>query len=285
MRSLKRYDPAPSPLIYRVERFWVKRSTRRFVLIWMPLLFSAALGLALLLHPSQQARSLALFESMYRSVVEHPGVRLTAVRIEGAVPDTREQVERIMSDILPASALTLNLEAVRNRLEALPPVESAQLEVAGGGLLQVVLSERVPVALLRRGERLTLIDLEGVMIRTVSARSAYPELPLLLGEGAEHVAAEALMLISIAAPLEERLQAVARVGERRWTIHLDRNQTIALPAQEPESALRHVVALHRASDLLERDIAVVDMRIPGRPVIRLTDNATLQIRQSRDFRP
>ncbi|MBA3324560.1 MAG: cell division protein FtsQ, partial [Rhodobacteraceae bacterium] len=54
---------------------------------------------------------------------------------------------------------------------------------------------------------------------------------------------------------------------------LDRDQTIRLPEEGALAALRRVMALHSAEELLERDVAVVDLRDPERPMLRLSDHA------------
>jgi cell division protein FtsQ len=63
------------------------------------------------------------------------------------------------------------------------------------------------------------------------------------------------------------------VGERRWDLVLDRGQRIQLPADRPVAALEQVLAISEVKDLLERDVAVVDMRLSARPTIRMSENA------------
>ena len=68
-----------------------------------------------------------------------------------------------------------------------------------------------------------------------------------------------------------------RVGERRWDVVLDREQAIRLPEADPMAALRRVLALEKAEDVLERDISVLDLRDPQRPMLRLTEEALAEI--------
>lgn len=49
---------------------------------------------------------------------------------------------------------------------------------------------------------------------------------------------------------------------------LDREQRIMLPEADPVTALKRVVALDLAQDLLSRDISHVDFRNVRRPVLR-----------------
>ena len=63
------------------------------------------------------------------------------------------------------------------------------------------------------------------------------------------------------------------MGERRWDVVLDRKQRILLPETGPVRALERVIMLNQVQDMLERDLAVVDMRLAERPTIRMTEAA------------
>jgi cell division protein FtsQ len=75
------------------------------------------------------------------------------------------------------------------------------------------------------------------------------------------------------------------MGQRRWDIVLDRDMTILLPEAEPINALTRFLAIDGRDDILNRDIAAVDLRLGQRPVLRLTPFATLQMRRGRGLAP
>ena len=125
----------------------------------------------------------------------------------------------------------------------------------------------------RSREGLALLDENGIHVAELGRRSLHPDLPLIAGDGAEKAAAESLRLFAAARPLGSRLRGLVRVGERRWDVVLDRKQRIMLPAENPVPALERVLAVSEVQDLLERDVAAVDMRLAGRPTVRMTENA------------
>jgi cell division protein FtsQ len=133
----------------------------------------------------------------------------------------------------------------------------------------------------RSARGLELLDAEGHPVRPVEARADRPDLPLIAGEGADAHVAEALTLIAAARPLWPRLRGLTRVGERRWDVVLDRGQRILLPAEAPRPALDRVIAMDGAEDLLARDVAAVDMRLPARPTLRLNTPALEELHRIR----
>ncbi len=64
-----------------------------------------------------------------------------------------------------------------------------------------------------------------------------------------------------------------------WDVVLDREQRILLPEEAPVQALERVIALGQVHDMLERDLAVVDMRLAARPTIRMNEAAVAQWRE------
>ncbi len=63
---------------------------------------------------------------------------------------------------------------------------------------------------------------------------------------------------------------------------LDRDMLVKLPAEKSAEALKQIMALHYAQELLDRDLAVIDMRLPERPALRMNPEAaeTYQIRRA-----
>jgi cell division protein FtsQ len=89
--------------------------------------------------------------------------------------------------------------------------------------------------------------------------------------------AEALALCAVAGPLAERLRGLVRVGERRWDAVIEDGPKIMLPAHGAVAALERAAALEAAEDLTGRDVTHLDLRDPGRPVVRLGQAAKLEM--------
>ena len=68
-------------------------------------------------------------------------------------------------------------------------------------------------------------------------------------------------------------------------IVLDRNQRILLPEDHPVRALERLLALDQAQDMLARDLASVDLRLPNRPTLRLTPYAMNELRRANGLEP
>jgi cell division protein FtsQ len=69
------------------------------------------------------------------------------------------------------------------------------------------------------------------------------------------------------------LRAAVLVADRRWNLKLTSGLDIRLPEAEVAQALDVLDALDRDKKLLSRDLTAIDLRLPDRVVVRLSDEA------------
>jgi cell division protein FtsQ len=275
-----RRDPAPSKWDYRMQRLMLTPYVRSFLLKGLPML--AVLGGAAIWfsHEPNRQSVIAQLTHLREEFEARPEFRVSLARVEGASDDLAEAVRTKLALPLPMSSFDIDLDAARDRIEALDAVKRADLRVRAGGVLQVMITERMPVAVWRTDDGLMLVDETGHRVAGLLSRTDRPDLPLIAGEGADDETPEALDLMAAAGPLSPRIRGLVRVGERRWDLVLDRNQRVMLPEKNPVQALERLLALDHAQDLMNRDILTVDLRSDHRPTLRLTPNALAETRRA-----
>lgn len=287
MRSLIRrramadvpHDPAPTKWGYRYQRLMLTPGVRAALRIGLPVLLVSMVAGAWFAKPESRAMLEAQIAQAVRGFQERPQFMVQSMTVTGADDAILPAVTALLPKDYPQSSFDLDLLAIRARIETLDAVRSASVRVGPGGVLQVAVTPRDPVALWRDGPVLRLIDAEGVQSGTLAARGDRPDLPLIAGDGAERHIQEALDLYAGAGPLRDRVRGLVRMGERRWDIVLDRDQRIMLPSDGAVAAFDRVIALDLAQDMLERDVSVVDMRNADRPTLRMNEDAAAALRR------
>ncbi len=261
-------DPAPSRLAYKLNRLLMRGGVKLFMRYGLPVLILAS-GAAY--WASDAARVEAAKDrvaELRRQVEERPEFMVNMMAVEDASSPVSADVREVLSLDFPISSFDLDLDDLRERVEALDAVASAAVQVKSGGVLTVSVTERVPVAVWRNADGLQLIDPEGHRVVGLATRVERPELPLVVGKGADSAVDEAIALYEASGPITDRLRGFLRVGERRWDVVLTRDQRILLPEEGALQAFQAVIALDKAQELLARDISVIDFRNPKRPVLR-----------------
>lgn len=279
-RDQARRDPAPTRWSYRYQRLMLTPIFRASVRIGLPALLLVFIAGAWFSNPANRAALAAQIETARNAIESRPEFMVTSlsisgadVAVAGAIKDIVETEFDSLGVAFPVSSFHLDLPSLRDRVTDLTAVADAVVRVKPGGTLDIVVTERRPVAVWRHVDGVRLIDDEGEMIGMIAARSDRPDLPLIAGDGAKDHIQEALVLFAAAAPVRDRIRGLVRMGERRWDLVLDGGQRILLPSNNPVAALDRVMAFHAAQDMLSRDVAVVDMRNGNRPTLRLNPMA------------
>ncbi|WP_308915238.1 cell division protein FtsQ/DivIB [Jannaschia sp. LMIT008] len=277
----RRADPAPSVLSYRLNRLWLRRGIRLAVLRGLPLAAALAAGLVWASDPDRRAAMTQSAQTVAEAIRGRPEFAVTQLRVEGADGSLRTAIAQVADLRFPVSRFDLDLPALVARLEALDPVHSAEAMLRTGGVLLVRVAERRAVVAHLEAGTVTARDATGHRVATLDDVAKAGALPLIAGPGAQDAVGQALALTRAAAPLEDDLVGLVRVGKRRWDLVLSDDRRILLPEAAPVQALDRALAMHAAKDVLSRDVAVLDMRLRGRPVLRLSARALDELHRLR----
>lgn len=172
----------------------------------------------------------------------------------------------------------VDLDQVRKELLALSWVKDARVSRQLPDTLVVDVVERVPHAVLKKPDRLVLIDDDGVELEPISAANAKGML-LVQGPGAAMQIAALDKLIDSAPALRPQIESAEWVGNRRWNLTFKTGQIIALPQGDDESAgaLVAFARLDGQNRLIGGKVARFDMRVPDRVIMRVPGRAAEQL--------
>lgn len=165
----------------------------------------------------------------------------------------------------------VDLEEVRQRLLDLPWVADARVSRVLPDTLKVDIVERVPHAVLRKPDRLVLIDAEGHELEPISPAKAKGKL-LIGGPGAQKQVAALGRLLDAAPALKPQIAEAEWVGNRRWNLTFRTGQVLALPeGEEGPAALVKFAQLDGMHRLIGGKAIAIDMRVPDRAYLRCED--------------
>lgn len=203
------------------------------------------------------------------------GFAITSVVITGQKEVHERDVLGALEIGEATSLLVFDPHWARRRLGDIAWVRDATVQKLFPGTLMVDLVEREPFALWQIAGIVSMIDREGKVIGAL-AEERFAGLPLVVGYGANREADALLRLVAAHPGLQARFRAAVRVADRRWNLRLDNGIEIRLPESGEADALAALADVDRRQGLLARDIAAVDLRLPDRLVVRLTEQAALQ---------
>lgn len=164
----------------------------------------------------------------------------------------------------------VDIHALREKLLALSWVEDARVSRQLPDTLAIDIVERKPVAVLRKPDRLVLIDATGHELQVVSDQRAKGKL-VIAGPGAGQQVQALDVLLAAAPAMKPQVAEAEWIGNRRWNLTFKTGQVLALPEGEDVAAraLMTFARLDGVNRLLGGKALAFDMRAPDRIYFRL----------------
>ena len=196
------------------------------------------------------------------------GLRVEQVDITGLKRMDRETVYAVaLEDQSSRAMLRVDLERVRDRLLAYGWISDAYVARRLPDRLVIHITEREPAAIWQDKGQLTLIDATGRLLAPV-APSHMPDLPLVIGPGANQQEPGYQALLAAAPALRPRIRAATWVGNRRWDLTFTTGETLALPQDGAPQALIKFAQMDGADPLLGKGWLRFDLRDPAKMYAR-----------------
>jgi cell division protein FtsQ len=263
-----RFERESQPrLIATIERYLPNRGGVAATLLI--LLGSAGFGVVKGGHVEELTAALS---DARNALANSAGFRITTVAINGRKQLTQDEVLAIGGVNGRSSLLFLDADTVRDKLKSNPWIGDATVLKLYPGRLQIDIVERSAFALWQLDGRLAVIADDGAVLEPYVTRR-FATLPLVVGKGAQTRARDFLALLDRYPQVRSVTKAAIFVGERRWNLRLNDGLDIRLPENDVGNALATLSKLDHEDKLFSRDIVAVDMRLPDRFVVQLSDDA------------
>jgi cell division protein FtsQ len=200
------------------------------------------------------------------------GFRIASITINGRRQLTQDEVLAIGGITGKRSLLFLDADDVRDRLKANPWIADATVLKLYPDKLAIDITERSAFALWQDEKHVSVIAEDGAVLEPFVARR-FTSLPLVVGKGAETHARDFLNVVAAYPRIRDQVKAIVFVGERRWNLRLASGLDVRLPESGVTAALERLSKLDQDENLLSRDIVAIDLRLPDRITVRLSDEA------------
>ncbi|WP_081988051.1 cell division protein FtsQ/DivIB [Sphingomonas sp. 37zxx] len=210
------------------------------------------------------AIGVAVAEGMGRA-----GLRVDQVEVSGLERMERMSVYAVALEQQSRAMPLVDLNEVRERLLRYGWIADARVSRRLPDTLVIDIVERTPAAIWQNNGQLMLIDEAGTLLEPVRA-DAMPNLPLVVGDGANAQEPAYQRLMAAAPALRPMVRAATWVGDRRWDLQFVSGEVLLLPAgEEPAAkALVKFAELDGRDRLLGGHYTRFDLRDPTKLVMR-----------------
>jgi cell division protein FtsQ len=268
-------DPRALPVVLPPSRSKLRTRLERLVLLHGRTLRRVGLALAVLAAGTAlyQVReplgtaALALGD-LAQGKVAAAGLAIGEISITGQTLTSEQAIFDALGIQPHTSTVGFDVEAARQRIAELPAVEAVSVRKTYPGDITVTVTEKLPVARWRVDGITFVIDSMGEQIG--EDRGAYGDLPLVVGDGANDDAMVMIRALDQFPSLKDGLWGLSRIADRRWDLIYDTGLRVQLPELGVAQALRHLVMYQNDYQLLNRDVTLIDLRVPHLVAVRPT---------------
>jgi len=194
------------------------------------------------------------------------GLRLNNIQVRGRAHTPTDTLLTTMGLELGTPILGIDLVKLHQDISNIGWVETAIVERRLPATIHITIRERIPIALLQTSDAHRLIDHTGTIINDADPRE-FTHLRVVTGNDAAIHAERILAVLKTEPELFSEVWAVSFRAKRRWDVHLKNGMEIRLPEIDPVSAWARLAVIDRKKEIISRDLAVIDLRIPQQLIV------------------
>jgi cell division protein FtsQ len=255
-----------------------KRPYRHLGLFLLAILFAATGGYGAARGGHAEAVFVALHDAG-DAAARSFGFGIVQIDLRGTQVIAREELLARAGITAQTSLLLLNAETVRADLKGDPRVAEATVRKFYPDRLEILIEERQAFARWQRAGKVHVIASDGTVLKE-NTEGDRADLPLVVGIGAEKHAEGLFKLLDRFPSVRDEVRAGVFVAERRWNLRLKNGIDVRLPEEDPALALERLASLDRSKQIMSRDLAVIDLRVPDRVSVGLTDEAAATLKKT-----
>ena len=207
------------------------------------------------------------------------GFAVEAVDVTGAQGEIAHRIAQASEVYSGQSIFSVDPEAVRQRVEALPLVRTATVARLWPNRIAIVVETREAYALWQMDGALNVIDRDGVVMASADVMNP-PDLPLVVAEGANASVVEIVEALNRTPLIQDWVVGAIRVGNRRWNLRLHSGADVKLPEGDVQASIAILAALHAERGVLRLTAESFDLRGDGDLVMRSRPEGVMAEREA-----
>lgn len=192
------------------------------------------------------------------------GFCIENIHINGVNFFDKSDILKVINIPSKSNIFSLNLnDLVAKLLLSISWIKDIKIERKYPNTLIIKIMEREPIGYFQYQSKLYLIDNQGVLIQS---NKKIKDGIIFVGQLANKKAFELIKLLK--KYKIENVTSAAYIGKRRWNIEIANKTVVKLPEHGLEPVMSDLSALILNKKILEKDISIIDFRIPDKVLVR-----------------
>ena len=193
------------------------------------------------------------------NVTQALGFELENIYVSGRNFTSAEVLKKAIDIEKGDSLLSFDSNRAKNKIIKHRWVEDVNIKRVLPNTIAINITERTPMALWQKDNKLQLIDRNGIII-TDQNLNRFSDLIILTGEGAPQRASSLFNDFKAVPDLFYQIETAVYVSNRRWDIILKNKTIVKLPEENITLALSSLEKLHSQDKILNKPLDFIDLR-------------------------
>jgi cell division protein FtsQ len=191
------------------------------------------------------------------------------IHISGLRYTSKVDVLRVLNINYGDNMFGVDTEALLSALKKIGWIEHITIQKRFPNTIDIVILEYRPYALWQYKGKVVVITETGVVIPKADPKH-FSDLMLVVGEKA-NLQCKGLFSILMDYPgFKDMITSAQFMHGRRWRLYFSSNVLVDLPEDNIGDTIHTLYALHQKQKILDRDVEIVDMRVPNKIIFRGT---------------
>lgn len=214
----------------------------------------------------------------YRETQSDARFAVKKIEVQGVTHTPAASIDRVTQQYVGLNLFKIDIARVQRDLGGLAWVSRIEIEKQLPDTLRIRVTERKPVALLSRGDRLVYVDATAKPFAELSPAAGDDDLPIISGASGSELQRAVAFVGELRAKdpqVYSRISEVRPIAPRGFAL-FDRElgAFVYANAEDVSAKWRSLYSIARAEQLGRGDIRYADLRFDGRVVLR--PNVTLK---------
>lgn len=205
--------------------------------------------------------------------VEKAHFNLERVVVEGHIRTKLNDLNAKLNLRQGMPIFEIDLEKEKQAILELPWIKTARVERHLPTQILISVTEKTPIAVWQNKKTYWPIDENGEAI--LDDRTLLKNVLLVVGEDAPEHTPELIKILKDYPDVFSITRSAVRVGKRRWNLYLNDAENgleIRLPETGIREALTRLTKFKEEGDILNRDIRVIDLKLPDRLIVKSSNS-------------
>lgn len=247
-----------------------KKRIALYIIIGVIAIFIAAFYISVSVREKVQEVGASVSHTLRETtlrLVRVAGFTVDKIQMSGLRYTSKLDVLKVLNINYGDNIFAVDTENLLNELKKNGWIEHITIQKKFPNTIDIIIQEYRPYALWQYKGKVFVITETGVIIPKADPKH-FSDLMLVVGEKA-NVQCKSLFSILMDYPgFKDMITSAQFMYGRRWRLYFSSNVLVDLPEENIGDTIHMIYALHQKQKILDRDVEIIDIRVPNKVIFK-----------------